>query len=858
MLEFQEGFFEQEVRDGFYIDTTMKTVWAAELEVLQKVAEVCDKYDLKWYAAYGTLLGAIRHEGFVPWDDDMDIWMKRKDYNKLMQVLPKELPEGYLVRSPMTGEGYNQFHTCINSGSGISIAKDWLEQFHGCPFTVGLDIFPLDYLPRDEQERELQRNLFVLAGRVAQLAKNIGRGDYDSSEDEEQALQRVKEDIIEGILYLESNCNLKLESKLLEEERWDELSSQLWKWANYLAMMYSEEESDYIVEYLDYIQYEYKVYPKEWFRDGYYASFETFMIPIPAGYDCLLRYIYGDYFVRRKKTGMHEYPYYARQLRQLREYVKNVEHRVLDLGLISIDEIEVRKENVDIPEEWFPLTVKDGGMRKKIILSANDSTTYVNYGVRALEQLEMTFRSFEKVKDSILLWWRPQPVMRKQLEQISPELGARYQKILEQYRNAGWGICDETDNIDRAVEVCDIYYGDMNPILQQFQDAGKPIMLTTIEKKESDRREYNRERLNEFRVFLSLADFAEDDDKIYFANTNYNALVIVNKETWTIAQFIPFEGIEPNAQNMHLRCIKKQNKICFLPAGIPLVHIYDIENGTQHTCKFRDTDEEETPQESWDYFECDDNQVYLLPCNGRQELWKWKVPEDALERECWWKLSPVNSALQHGGIDEKSFYTLVVASNQLYITDIVAQTIDTFSLPDEHILHITYDGQNFWYTMEANSDIVCWNKEQGVVDRYQMPLDTRWENGFMAYLEICYMGGNLFLFSKDNQSIYVLNQDARKLKRIHSIECARGAFFAREVEPSFKCIDNKLICLLKNAGDVVVIDLKSMEARQYNESFQIDEKIQEYEYGCLLNRNVLLLEEPGVVDLDMLLRHYMS
>ena len=171
MLEFQEGFFDQEIREGFYLDSTMKTVWAAELEVLQKVAEVCDKYGLTWYAAYGTLLGAIRHEGFVPWDDDMDIWLKRKDYNKLMEVLPKELPEGYRVRGPLTEEGYDQFHTCVNSGSGISIAQEWLEQFHGCPFTVGLDIFPLDYLPRDEQERTLQKNLFTLAGRVAQLAR---------------------------------------------------------------------------------------------------------------------------------------------------------------------------------------------------------------------------------------------------------------------------------------------------------------------------------------------------------------------------------------------------------------------------------------------------------------------------------------------------------------------------------------------------------------------------------------------------------------------------------------------------------------------------------------------------------------
>ena len=53
MLEFREGFFDQEVKNGFYIDVTMKTLWSAELEVLQKVAEICDRHGITWYAAYG-------------------------------------------------------------------------------------------------------------------------------------------------------------------------------------------------------------------------------------------------------------------------------------------------------------------------------------------------------------------------------------------------------------------------------------------------------------------------------------------------------------------------------------------------------------------------------------------------------------------------------------------------------------------------------------------------------------------------------------------------------------------------------------------------------------------------------------
>lgn len=261
MLEFQEGFFKQEIRDGFYLDTTMKTLWAAELEVLQMVAGICARHGLQWYAAYGTLLGAIRHEGFVPWDDDMDIWVKHPDYNKLMQILPKELPESFRVRSPQTDEGYEQFHTCLNNGDGINVTAAWMEQYHGCPFTVGLDIFPLDYLPRNRKERMRQRELFTMAARIAQLAKNVGRGEYDaagsgsSGQDagregkvgeenktrEENKAARLKKSVIDeiklGIRYLEKNYKLRIDHRLLRDEKWDRVSSELWQWANYLAMI---------------------------------------------------------------------------------------------------------------------------------------------------------------------------------------------------------------------------------------------------------------------------------------------------------------------------------------------------------------------------------------------------------------------------------------------------------------------------------------------------------------------------------------------------------------------------------------------------------------------------------------------
>ena len=75
----------------------MKRAWAAQLEVLEEIDKVCKKHNIRWFADCGTLLGAVRHRGYIPWDDDMDICMLRPDYIKFNQVAEQELPKSFVV-----------------------------------------------------------------------------------------------------------------------------------------------------------------------------------------------------------------------------------------------------------------------------------------------------------------------------------------------------------------------------------------------------------------------------------------------------------------------------------------------------------------------------------------------------------------------------------------------------------------------------------------------------------------------------------------------------------------------------------------------------------------------------------------
>lgn len=856
MLEFLGDFFDQEVKHGFYIDVTMKTLWAAELEVLQKVAEICDRHGITWYAAYGTLLGAVRHGGFVPWDDDMDIWVKRKDYNRLVQILPMELPQGYLVRCSLAEEKYDQFHTCVNSGSGINMNSEWLEQYHGCPFTVGLDIFPLDYLPRDEKDRFLQENLFSVVSHCALLAGAIQSAEKEGMEEKKRS---TKAEILEGVRYLEEDCGIQINRQFIENEDWEQAVSELWKWANYFAMMYDEEESDYLVQYMDYIRWPSKKFHKEYFTETYGASFENFLLPVPCGYEQILHRIYGVYEKIVKKTGTHEYPYYARQLRWLRERVHEKEIRAGELGIVDIETIYSSDREMELPSNWNKRIEGSNG-RKKIVLFANDITFFVENGESAFTKLSSVLRTFEDVQDRIVLWWRPSKNMEERLKMVSSVFAEKYRQILNTYKESQWGICDETDNIDRAVMWCDVYFGDMNPILQPFQNANKPVMLETIERKESGNRNWrknNQERLIEYRAFLSMSDYAVDDKRLYFSNTNYNALVIVDKATWMVEQMIPFKGENSITSNIHSYCIKQADKICFLPAISKGVHIYDITEKKQYVYDLPYQYTEGKIQGKWNFF-IYESQIYLLPGYGRQRLLRWNVLENVLEEEMWWGENLPETALRHGCIDNDSFYTVEVGTNQLYITNMHNRLTEAISLPDEQV-SIAYDGENFWYAMKDdpqkdNLDIVCWNQKKGTLKRYNISKDFGLESGFEYYTEIYFAAGRLIIFFACCQKIYVLDPNSGQMQTIHSIHCTRGAFQWKEIIPGFKAIGNTLVCMLQNAGDIVFIDLESLEVKQYSAHFNMEGK-EEYSYKIALSRNALLYEEPNKVGTDTLISY---
>lgn len=128
------------------IDPQLRRLQLGELDILNEFVRICEKHNLTYYLVGGTLLGAVRHQGFIPWDDDIDVGMPREDYDRFAQIAVQELAPHYFYQSPDTDPCYFLSYAKIRK-NGTEIYE---ERFKNAKFHKGIfiDIFPLDFCPK--------------------------------------------------------------------------------------------------------------------------------------------------------------------------------------------------------------------------------------------------------------------------------------------------------------------------------------------------------------------------------------------------------------------------------------------------------------------------------------------------------------------------------------------------------------------------------------------------------------------------------------------------------------------------------------------------------------------------------------
>ena len=574
-LKISPDFFKMEEREGFPVGELMKRNWAAQLQVLEDVRELCEKHDIKWFAYAGTALGAVRHKGFIPWDDDIDICMVGEDFIKFLYYAKDELDQKYIHLSPYDrGDWEQRTIFRIANADCMNFGPERMDEWFDCPLAIGTDIFPFYYVPRDEKKLNYILDLLTNIESLYQLneytIKHLKMGDVEAA--------KAQEDLIAAsIIGLQQDTGFTFTGDR-------PLSNQLCMLFDQVCRFTVEDEADYVTRYSTLMQYRDWLLPKELFYEQTFFPFEMLKVPIPKDYDFYLWNQYGDNYMKPSRSGgAHDYPYFSKQIRVLDTKIE-----VYDWASKQGDSEHI---HVETPTKQ---KLSESKNEKCVVLYYTSIREMIIYSEYVMGKIRDVLEYFKKNSDTMELYWCPGGFVDAEkypglpsADRLIPQLKEEYYKIIEEFKAAGFGICDESGNLNKAIDSCDMYYGDAGLLQKLFTSTGKPAFIQDYHTRWSD-------SLSRENVGMSLITFPdgcgmfegkikpEFADACYFYGdigygmaSNMNGLFKIDRKEGTYEYLYFIKDELANGSNLYAKAIPFGEKIVFIPQAANNLVIYD-------------------------------------------------------------------------------------------------------------------------------------------------------------------------------------------------------------------------------------------------------------------------------------------
>lgn len=279
---------------------------------------------------------------------------------------------------------------------------------------------------------------------------------------------------------------------------------------------------------------------------------------------------------------------------------EQLRQKFLGLGSPKFDKvINTKKEDVEVPVEWLKIIQKPDGTWKKIVFYNTSVTALLKHEEKMLAKMKNVFEVFKERQEKVALLWRPHPLIKTTIEAMRPQLWEDYAKLVEQYKAEGWGIYDDTADMDRAVALSDAYYGDPSSIVELIKRRGKECIIQNVS--------------NVNNVVL-LDAYVRDEATVWASVPNANRLIKIdgsNQSTVSVKEQFP--GTNGIDNLLFYKAIKYERDILFVPRMGNQPVLYNIDSNSFEIIELK---YEEKTRDYKFISVCKKNEkVYLIPLN---------------------------------------------------------------------------------------------------------------------------------------------------------------------------------------------------------------------------------------------------
>ena len=527
------------------------------------------------------------------------------------------------------------------------------------------------------------------------------------------------------------------------------------------------------------------------------------------------------------------------------------EERILGLGSPKFDKVaESKKEDYELPEEWAKII-----RGRKTILYNTGLTAMLEHKEKYIEKIRSVLETFKAQKD-VVLWWRPHPLLRSTFQSMHPELLGEYDEIVSTYRQEGWGIYDDTPELERAIACTDGYYGDWSSVVQLYEKTGKKVFIQNCSGEHGELRRFNGN--------THFMDVAHHGGYIYFSETSFNGLFRC-KEGDTKAEFLGrFPGEDLWQGDLHRNVFVRGDKLYFIPLNGHGIAVYDCRNGA-----FKIITIPYSHKKYVHYVQCVEvgSKIMLIPVNLDTPFVLFDLKDEGIKiiHGLAEKIASLIPQPTRYGVF--SAYGLTVIDNTLYLavecTNIIVKIslcnykVSCRVLPFEiHMRYMNCIGSCLYFTAMEHV-VAVWDFKTEHYKVYDIPYEAMEEN--YPYLHVVESGSDLLIIPGREDRFWKLNPTEEKWTNL-SYKFPDG--FERDFRGSLLFLgyelrkDVKLILYPRAGNGILVYDMNMESFALYSIHYTEDlgQKLNDGYKRNIISENDLLFE--GALSISVFIDFY--